>query len=129
MLITSLIAPKVAVAVPDDRKDGGDPEEQGAASMLRWLAVALTMIAVAPDPAAAQSIATKGASASGVRDARAALRWGGSGVRAGSPAAGANAPPRFGGHDGSGWYQRGFGGTLNPGWGYNFGPNLGGLGH
>jgi len=28
----------------------------------------------------------------------------------------------------SGWYQRGFGGTLNPGWGYNFGPNLGGLG-
>ena len=35
---------------------------------------------------------------------------------------------------GSGWYNRGFGGTTNPGWGYGFGPNLGGsnlggLGH
>ena len=36
--------------------------------------------------------------------------------------------PRLGtdAHDGSGWYQSGFGGTLNPGWGYNFGPSLGG---
>jgi hypothetical protein len=33
------------------------------------------------------------------------------------------------GHQGSGWYQRGFGGNLNPGWGYNFGPQLGGPGH
>jgi hypothetical protein len=108
--------------------------------MLRWLAVALATTAVALDPAAAQSAATNGASASGVRasgngfrhDARAALRSGaagGSGVRASGPAAPAYAPPRFGGHESGGWYQRGFGGTLNPGWGYRFGPNLGGLGH
>ena len=31
-----------------------------------------------------------------------------------------------GSHGSSGWYQRGFGGTLDPGWGYNFGPSLGG---
>ena len=37
-------------------------------------------------------------------------------------------PHDFGGHQG-GWYQRGWGGTLNPGWGYQFGPNLGGFGH
>ncbi len=99
--------------------------------MLRWLAIALAMTAAAPDPAAAHSAATKGTSASRVHDARAALRWGATGnpgVRAGSPAAGAYAPPRFDGHEISGWYQRSFGGTLNPGWGYNFGPNLGGLG-
>ncbi len=36
--------------------------------------------------------------------------------------------PGFTGHPSSGWYQRGWGGTLNPGWGYNFGPNLGGSG-
>jgi hypothetical protein len=35
----------------------------------------------------------------------------------------------LGGHQGSGWYQRGFGGNLNPGWGYGFGPQLGGPGH
>jgi hypothetical protein len=29
---------------------------------------------------------------------------------------------------GSGWHQPGFGGTSNPGWGYNFGPQLGGIG-
>ncbi len=29
------------------------------------------------------------------------------------------------GHE-SGWYHRGFGGTLGPGWGYGFGANLGG---
>jgi len=88
--------------------------------MLRWLAVALAMTAAAPDPAAAQSVATKGASTSGVHDPRAALRSGAAGAagaRASSPAAGAYAPPRFGGHESSGWYQRGFGGTLNPGWG------------
>jgi hypothetical protein len=34
-----------------------------------------------------------------------------------------------GGHQGAGWYQRGFGGNLNPGWGYGFGPQLGGVGH
>ena len=26
-----------------------------------------------------------------------------------------------------GWYSRGFGGTLDPGWGYRFGPSLGGF--
>ncbi len=31
-----------------------------------------------------------------------------------------------GGHESSGWYQRGWGGTLDPGLGYNFGPSLGG---
>jgi hypothetical protein len=29
-------------------------------------------------------------------------------------------------HESRGWYQRGWGGTRDPGWGYNFGPNLGG---
>ncbi len=33
------------------------------------------------------------------------------------------------GHEGSGWYHRGWGGTLDPGWGYGFGHNLGGSGH
>jgi hypothetical protein len=32
--------------------------------------------------------------------------------------------PGFGG--GSGWYQRGFGGLRDPGWGYRFGPGGGG---
>jgi hypothetical protein len=105
--------------------------------MLRWLAISLAMAAAAPEPAAAHSAATKGTSVSKetsvsrVHDARAALRSGATGnpgVRAGSPTAGAYALPRLGGHESSGWYQHSFGGTLNPGWGYNFGPNLGGLG-
>jgi hypothetical protein len=50
------------------------------------------------------------------------------GHRLGSSYLGANPAPHFGSRPSSGWYQRGFGGTLNPGWGYNFGPNLGGLG-
>jgi hypothetical protein len=41
---------------------------------------------------------------------------------------GANRAVDFGGHESSGWYQRGFGGTRDPGWGYNFGPHLGGFG-
>jgi hypothetical protein len=52
-------------------------------------------------------------------------------TRLGRAPRGANLAPHLGslGRTGSsGWYQRGFGGTLNPGWGYNFGPNLGGLG-
>jgi hypothetical protein len=48
--------------------------------------------------------------------------------RLGSAHRGASVAPRLGSPGPSGWYQRGFGGTLNPGWGYNFGPNLGGLG-
>jgi hypothetical protein len=31
-----------------------------------------------------------------------------------------------GGLESGGWYQRGWGGTLDPGWGYRFGPSLGG---
>jgi hypothetical protein len=48
--------------------------------------------------------------------------------RLGSAHRGASVAPRPNSSAVSGWYQRGFGGTLNPGWGYNFGPNLGGLG-
>ena len=48
--------------------------------------------------------------------------------RPGSANRGASIGPRLSSPGVSGWYQRGFGGTLNPGWGYNFGPNLGGLG-
>ena len=33
-----------------------------------------------------------------------------------------------GGHEGSGWYHRAWGGTMAPGWGYGFSPNLGGSG-
>jgi hypothetical protein len=102
--------------------------------MLRWLAVALAITAAALDTAAAKPVHRTGPSASGGalmsgagQDRRAPFRSGGSGVTS-SPAAGAYAPPHSGGHENSGWYQRGFGGTLNPGWGYNFGPNLGGLG-
>jgi hypothetical protein len=52
-------------------------------------------------------------------------------TRLGSAYRGSNLAPRLGSrgsNGGSGWYQPRFGGTLNPGWGYNFGPNLGGLG-
>jgi hypothetical protein len=38
---------------------------------------------------------------------------------------GANAAHRLSNPGDGGWYQRGFGGTLNPGWGYNFEPGLG----
>lgn len=48
--------------------------------------------------------------------------------RPGSAYRGVTRTPHLGSPAGSGWYQPGFGGTLNPGWGYNFGPNLGGLG-
>ena len=34
----------------------------------------------------------------------------------------------IGSGDSTGWYSRGFGGTLNPGWGYGFSPSLGGSG-
>jgi hypothetical protein len=50
------------------------------------------------------------------------------GNRLGSAHRDARTGPRLSTPGLSGWYQRGFGGTLNPGWGYNFGPNLGGLG-
>jgi hypothetical protein len=55
-------------------------------------------------------------SRSGAFDARAARRGG------------ANPAFQLGSPGSSGWYQRGFGGTGDPGWGYNFGAHLGGLG-
>jgi len=33
----------------------------------------------------------------------------------------------YGSHLHGGWYSRGFGGTLDPGWGYRFGRDLGGF--
>ena len=55
-----------------------------------------------------------------------ANHYGGSGLRTYGPT---HSPHEFGSHQGSGWYQRGWGGTANPGWDYRFGPNLGGPGH
>ena len=40
----------------------------------------------------------------------------------------AGAGRRSGGHAGGGWFSRGFGGTLNPGWDYGFGMHMGGSG-
>jgi hypothetical protein len=42
--------------------------------------------------------------------------------------AGASPAFQLGSPESSGWYQHGFGGTGDPGWGYNFGPHLGGFG-
>jgi hypothetical protein len=53
----------------------------------------------------------------------------GSGLRSGSGYGHTNSLSGLGGHQGSGWYQRGWGGTRDPGWGYRFGPTLGGFGH
>jgi hypothetical protein len=50
------------------------------------------------------------------------------GARLGGGYAGTSRRSGIGSQDGTGWYSRGFGGTLNPGWGYGFGPNLGGSG-
>ncbi len=58
----------------------------------------------------------------------AASRLGGTGAWLGAVPAGTNHRSSFIGHEGSGWYYRGWGGTRAPGWGYGFGPNLGGSG-
>jgi hypothetical protein len=58
----------------------------------------------------------------------AASRFGGTGAWLGAVSAGTNHRFNAGGHEGSGWYHRGWGGTMDPGWGYGFGPNLGGSG-
>jgi hypothetical protein len=50
------------------------------------------------------------------------------GARLGGGYAGTSRRNAIGSQDGAGWYSRGFGRTLNPGWGYGFGPNLGGSG-
>jgi len=57
-----------------------------------------------------------------------ASRFGGTGAWLGAASVGASHRFNPGGHEGSGWYHRGWGGTLGPGWGYGFGPNLGGSG-
>jgi hypothetical protein len=55
-----------------------------------------------------------------------ASRFGGLGALPGAGYAGTLRRFNGGGHESSGWYQHGWGGTLNPGWGYNFEPSLGG---
>jgi hypothetical protein len=55
-----------------------------------------------------------------------ASRIGGPGALPGAGYAGTLRRFDAGGHESSGWYQRGWGGTLDPGWGYGFGPSLGG---
>jgi hypothetical protein len=112
--------------------------------MLRWPAVvcALTVffivIAETHDPAVAASAATRGTSASGNpalgagRRAAAAppsraASHAGSAVQPGGSAPG-RSPRDPGSGVNGGWFQRGFGGTRDPGWGYRFGPSLGGFG-
>lgn len=55
-------------------------------------------------------------------------RIGGYGLRGSGEAGAMLRRDDAGTHAGSGWYQPGWGGTLNPGWGYSFGPRLGGSG-
>ena len=52
----------------------------------------------------------------------------GSGRQPGGGYSGLDRPSSAAAAPGSGWHQPGFGGTLNPGWGYSFGPQLGGVG-
>jgi len=113
--------------------------------MLRRLAIAFTAtvaIANAPGRADAASATVSGEFAGGgggfsrslphrsggALRSGAANRFGESAARAGSGYAGTNPRVGSGSHDNGGWYQRGWGGTLSPGWGYGFGTNLGGVG-
>ena len=50
------------------------------------------------------------------------------GAKLGGGYAGTSRRSGIGSQAGTGWYSHGFGGTLNPGWGYGFSPNLGGSG-
>jgi hypothetical protein len=103
-------------------------------------AVALTIVSGLQEPASAGSL--DGFSAGGSEStyglgrqggatgsSGAASRSGALGTHSGAGYSGTGHRFGLGGHQGSGWYQRGFGGNLNPGWGYNFGPQLGGPGH
>lgn len=113
--------------------------------MLRRLAILCAVMAAtgaASHPGIAASAATPGATEAGGsavsrvfrHHSGAALRSGaasrthGLGLRSGSGLSDISRPG-FTGHQSNGWYQQGWGGTLNPGWGYNFGPNLGGSSH
>jgi len=63
---------------------------------------------------------------SAVGHSGATSRIGGPGALAGAGYAGTLRRFDAGGHESGGWYQRGWGGTLDTGWGYGFGPSLGG---
>jgi hypothetical protein len=102
-------------------------------------AVALIAVSGLHDPASAGSLDgfSAGGSGSTYGLGRQSSVAGLSGPTSRSGALGTHSGARYGGtghrydlrsHQGSGWHQRGFGGNLNPGWGYNFGPQLGGPG-
>jgi len=99
-------------------------------------AIALTIVSGLHEPASAGSLDGFSAGGSGSAyglgrqsgAAGATGRSGALGMRHGAGYAGTGHRYDLGGHQGSGWHQRGFGGNLNPGWGYNFGPQLGGVG-
>jgi len=102
-------------------------------------AIALVIVSGLHDPASAGSLDGFSAGGSGStyglgRQSGATSPSGGTsrsgalGTRSGAGYAGTGHRYDLGGHQGSGWYQRGVGGNLNPGWGYNFGPQLGGPG-
>jgi hypothetical protein len=55
-----------------------------------------------------------------------ASHYGGSRLRSRGSYGHTNSLSGLAGHQSSGWYQRGFGGNRDPGWGYRFGPGLGG---
>jgi hypothetical protein len=106
--------------------------------MPRWLAIVFAVAAAASDPGIAVKAAPFGTPASGgigsthrtspaIPPKGASNHAGASDARPGGHT-GANPALDFGGHGSGGWYQRGFGGTRDPGWGYNFGPHLGGVG-
>jgi opacity protein-like surface antigen len=99
--------------------------------MLRLLAIVCAVIAAAPAPAAAGSRATdrRPASAAALANATAARESRPLQPRVDPGGSAPGISPRDpGSRNGSGWYQRGWGGTHDPGWGYNFGPGLGGFG-
>jgi hypothetical protein len=100
-------------------------------------AVALTVVSGLHGPASAGSFDGFSAGGSGYTyglgrqsgatgSSGAASRSGALGTHSGAGYSGTGHRFGLGGHQGSGWYQRGFGGNLNPGWGYGFGPQLGG---
>ena len=102
-------------------------------------AVALIAVSGLHDPASAGSLDGFSAGGSGstyglgrqssvAGPSGAPSHSGAPGTRSGAGYAGTGHHYDLGGHQGSGWYQRGFGGNANPGWGYGFGPQLGGPG-
>jgi hypothetical protein len=111
--------------------------------MLRKLAIvfaAIVALGVASGPGGTASCASAGEFGGGsgrvvghhsgaIGQSGAASRFVGSGARSGAGYAGTSHRHDGLGHESSGWHQPGFGGTLNPGWGYGFGPQLGGSGH